>query len=152
MYNAKARPANKSNSFARHRFPPSIIRHAVWLYCRFTLGFRDIEDLLAERGIDVSIRRSRAGLVNYKTTTGSKIRICRCDDESEKCSASSPSARPSASFPSTVQPTTASMSSVTSSPETPCASSETPPWRSGSLHPLSQREFPHIGPRALSGR
>ncbi len=32
-----------------HRFPPDIIQHAVWLYCRFTLSFRDVEDLLAER-------------------------------------------------------------------------------------------------------
>lgn len=35
-----------------HRFPPDIIRHAVWLYLRFTLSLRDIEDLLAERGLD----------------------------------------------------------------------------------------------------
>ena len=41
-------------SFARHQFPPTIIRHAVWLYLRFTLSFRDVEDLLAERGIDAS--------------------------------------------------------------------------------------------------
>ena len=34
-----------------HRFPPEIISHAVWLYPRFTLSFRDVEDLLAERGI-----------------------------------------------------------------------------------------------------
>ena len=36
-------------SFARHQFPPEIIRHAVWLYFRFTLSYRDVEDLLAER-------------------------------------------------------------------------------------------------------
>jgi len=41
-------------AFKRHRFPPEIIQHAVWLYARFTLSFRDVEDLLAERGIDVS--------------------------------------------------------------------------------------------------
>jgi hypothetical protein len=40
-------------SFARHQFPPEIIRHAVWLYVRFTLSYRDVEDLLAERGLDV---------------------------------------------------------------------------------------------------
>jgi transposase-like protein len=38
-------------SFARHQFPPAIIRHAVWLYLRFTLSYRDVEDLLAERGL-----------------------------------------------------------------------------------------------------
>jgi hypothetical protein len=36
-------------SFARHQFPPAIIRHAVWLYVRFTLSYRDVEDLLAGR-------------------------------------------------------------------------------------------------------
>ncbi len=36
--------------YRRHRFPPEIISHAVWLYHRFTLSFRDVEDLLAERG------------------------------------------------------------------------------------------------------
>jgi hypothetical protein len=34
-------------SFSRHQFPPLIIRHAVWLYVRFTLSYRDVEDLLA---------------------------------------------------------------------------------------------------------
>ena len=41
-------------SFKRHRFPPEIIRRAVWLYARFTLSYRDVEDLLAERGLDIS--------------------------------------------------------------------------------------------------
>ena len=43
-----------SPSYARHRFPPAIIQHAVWLYFRFALSYRDVEDLLAERGIDAS--------------------------------------------------------------------------------------------------
>ena len=38
--------------YARHQFPPEIIRHAVWLYLRFTLSYRDVEELLAERGLD----------------------------------------------------------------------------------------------------
>jgi putative transposase len=42
--------------FRRHRFPAEIIAHAVWLYCRFPLSFRDVEDLLAERGINVSFQ------------------------------------------------------------------------------------------------
>jgi hypothetical protein len=37
-------------SYRRHRFPPAIIQHAVWLYLRFTLSYRDVEDLLADRG------------------------------------------------------------------------------------------------------
>src|SRR5579859_4667550 len=44
----------KPISYKRHRFPPDVIRHAVWLYFRFTLSLRDVEALLAERGIEVS--------------------------------------------------------------------------------------------------
>jgi hypothetical protein len=46
-------------SYRRHRFPPTIIQHAIWLYLRFTLSYRDIEDLLAQRGIEVyeTVRR-----------------------------------------------------------------------------------------------
>ena len=43
-------------SYARHQFPAEIIQHAVWLYLRFTLSYRDVEELLAERGITVSTR------------------------------------------------------------------------------------------------
>jgi hypothetical protein len=46
-------------SYARRQFPPDVIRHAVWLYLRFTLSYRDIEDLLAERGLDVSYETAR---------------------------------------------------------------------------------------------
>jgi putative transposase len=46
-------------SFVRHQFPPAIIRHAIWLYVRFTLSYRDVEDLLAERGLDVSYETVR---------------------------------------------------------------------------------------------
>ncbi len=48
-------------SYARYRFPPVIIQQAVWLYARFTLSFRDVEDLLAERGIMVSYETVPAG-------------------------------------------------------------------------------------------
>jgi putative transposase len=40
-------------SYARHRFPPDVIRQAVWLYPRFTLSYRDVEELLAVRGLHV---------------------------------------------------------------------------------------------------
>ena len=42
-----------------YRFPPEIISHAIWLYHRFCLSFRDVEDLLAERGIIVSYESIR---------------------------------------------------------------------------------------------
>lgn len=41
----------KPISYKRHRFPPDVIRQAVWLYFRFTLSLRDVEEVLAARGI-----------------------------------------------------------------------------------------------------
>jgi hypothetical protein len=46
-------------SYRRHRFPPVVIQHAVWLYLRFTLSYRDVEELLAERGLDLSYESVR---------------------------------------------------------------------------------------------
>jgi hypothetical protein len=46
-------------SYRGYRFPPDIISHAVWLYHRFCLSFRDVEDLLAQRGITVSYETIR---------------------------------------------------------------------------------------------
>ncbi len=45
--------------YKRHRFPPEIIQYVVWLYHRFSLSHRDVEDLLAERGITVSYESIR---------------------------------------------------------------------------------------------
>ena len=52
-------------SYRRHRFPVEIIQHAVWLYFRFPLSFRDVEDLLAERGIDVSYETVRRWSIKF---------------------------------------------------------------------------------------
>ena len=46
-------------SYQRHRFPSEIISHAVWLYHRFCLSFREVEELLAERGITVTYETVR---------------------------------------------------------------------------------------------
>ena len=48
-------------SYAGYRFPPEIIQQAIWLYLRFTLSFRDVEDLLAERGISSPMKLFGAG-------------------------------------------------------------------------------------------
>jgi len=48
-----------SISYKRHRFPPEIIAHAVWLYVRFNLRLREVEEMLLERGIDVSYETIR---------------------------------------------------------------------------------------------
>ncbi|UQV19382.1 IS6 family transposase [Brevundimonas albigilva] len=49
----------KPLSFKRHRFPAEVIRHAVWLYFRFSLSLRDVEEMLAQRGIEVSYETIR---------------------------------------------------------------------------------------------
>ncbi len=49
----------KKPSYQRHRFPFEIISHAVWLYHRFCLSFREVEELLAERGITVTYETVR---------------------------------------------------------------------------------------------
>ncbi len=51
--------------FKRHRFPSEIICHSVWLYARFTLSYRDIEDLLAERGLDISYETVRRWFLKF---------------------------------------------------------------------------------------
>ena len=51
--------------YKRHRFPPEIIQHAVWLYHRFNLSARGIEDLLAERGIVVSYEAIRLWCIKF---------------------------------------------------------------------------------------
>ena len=60
-------------SFARHQFPPAIIRHAVWLYVRFTLSYRDVEDLLAERGLDVSYETVRRWVLKFGPLFGQEL-------------------------------------------------------------------------------
>jgi putative transposase len=52
-------------TYKRHRFPPDIISYAVWLYYRFNLSHRDIEDLLAERGITVSYETIRLWCIKF---------------------------------------------------------------------------------------
>ena len=46
-------------TYKRHRFPPEIIAHTVWLYFRFALSYRDVEELLAERGVVVTYETIR---------------------------------------------------------------------------------------------
>jgi putative transposase len=52
-------------SYARHHFPADVIRHAIWLYLRFTLSYRDAEELLAERGLDVSYETIRRWVIKF---------------------------------------------------------------------------------------
>ncbi len=52
-------------NFSGHRFPPDVIRYAVYLYFRYTISFRDIEEMLAERRIDVSYETIRCWTIKF---------------------------------------------------------------------------------------
>ena len=64
-------------SYRRHRFPSKIIQHAVWLYFRFSLSFRDVEDLLAERGIYVSYETVRRWAFKFGQAYARRLRQSR---------------------------------------------------------------------------
>ncbi len=67
----------QKTSYARYRFPPAIIRHAVWLYFRFPLSYRDVEDMLAERGIDVSYESVRRWALKFGSAYARTLRRLR---------------------------------------------------------------------------
>jgi putative transposase len=61
-------------SYARHQFPTAIIQHAVWLHVRFTLSYRDVEDPLAERGLDVSYETVRRWVLKFGPAIARRLR------------------------------------------------------------------------------
>jgi putative transposase len=61
-------------SYAGYRFPPVIIQQAIWLYVRFTLSFRDIEDLLSERGIAISYETVRRWVNHFGPRIAAELR------------------------------------------------------------------------------
>jgi|TARA_B110000263_G_scaffold233279_1_gene229981 putative transposase len=65
---------NKSTMYKRYRFPPEIIQYAVWLYFRFNLSHRDIEDLLAQRGIIVTHESIRLWCNKFGSKFATRLR------------------------------------------------------------------------------
>ena len=61
--------------YKRHRFPPEVIQYAVWLYYRFNLSHRDIEDLLAERGVAVSYESIRLWCKKFGPKFARRLRV-----------------------------------------------------------------------------
>jgi putative transposase len=61
-------------SYAGYRFAPEVIDQAIWLYLRFTLSFRDVEDLLAERGIAVPYETVRPWVNHFEPTIAAHLR------------------------------------------------------------------------------
>jgi len=64
-------------SFKRHRFPPDVIRNSVWLYARFTLSFRDVEEMFAERGLDVSYETVRRWFLKFGSVVAANLKRVR---------------------------------------------------------------------------
>ncbi len=62
------------NSYRRHRFSPAVIQHAVWLYLRFTLSYRDVEELLAQRGLDLSYESIRCWVLKFGPMIARRLR------------------------------------------------------------------------------
>ena len=64
-------------SYARHRYPPEVIRHAVWLYLRFTLSYRDVEELLADRGSATTYETVRRWALKFGPVFARNLRRLR---------------------------------------------------------------------------
>src|SRR5919202_2096064 len=64
-------------SYSGYRFPPDIIQRAVWMYLRFTLSYRDVEELLAERGIIVAYERIRRWVLSFGPIIARRLRASR---------------------------------------------------------------------------
>ncbi len=77
-------------SFKRHRFPPEIIRHSIWLYARFTLSFRDVEEMLAEIGLDVSYETLRRGFLRFGPAIAANLRRTRPRASGQRTAAKRP--------------------------------------------------------------
>ena len=69
-------------SYAGYRFPAEIIQQAIWLYLRFTLSLRDVEDLLAERGVTVSYETVRRWVNHFGPMVAADLRKRRAKPHS----------------------------------------------------------------------
>jgi putative transposase len=64
-------------SYRRHRFPPEIISHCVWLYFRFALSFRDIEEIMNERGVTLTYETIREWSQKFGTSFAKRLKTHR---------------------------------------------------------------------------
>ncbi len=65
---------SSSSLYQRHRFPPEIISHCVWLYYRFALSFRDVEEIMAERGVTLSYEAIREWSRKFGNSFAKKLK------------------------------------------------------------------------------
>jgi len=71
----------KTSIYSRHRFHPDIIRRAIWMYFRFNLSFRDVEELMTERGVELSYETIRRWVDKFGSTYAKRIK-CRSEGPS----------------------------------------------------------------------
>jgi len=69
-------PSPAPNAYQRHRFPAEIISHCVWLYFRFCLSYRDVEELMAERGVILTYEAVRYWCRKFAHSTGFSGSVC----------------------------------------------------------------------------
>jgi putative transposase len=67
-------PPLPTNLYKRHRFPAEIISHCVWLYFRLCLSYRDVEELMAERGVTLTYEAVRYGCRKFGQTYANQLR------------------------------------------------------------------------------
>lgn len=111
----------------RHRFPADFIRRTVWLNFRFSLKFRDVEEMMAQRGLDVSYETIRCRTIKFGPLIARRLMrrrwpptprwhldemVCLIDDESDNSSGSNRKPRPKDSSPPTRRSTTTSTPNV----------------------------------------
>ena len=65
---------SSSVSYCRHRFPAEIISHCVWLYFRFALSFRDVEEIMSERGVTLTYETIREWSLKFGTSFAKKLK------------------------------------------------------------------------------
>ena len=63
-------------SYSGYRFPAEVIQHAVWIYLRFTLSYRDVEELLAERGIEASVLVPLLSEIEFARAAAGSVGAC----------------------------------------------------------------------------
>ena len=66
--------AERPNPYRGHRFPAEVIAHAIRLYLRFALSFQDVEELLAERGVQVSYETVRRWVGEFGARYAEELR------------------------------------------------------------------------------
>jgi putative transposase len=74
MYVGAVAEGMRKISYAGYRFPPEVIHQAIWLYLRFTLSFRDVEDLLADRRVAVSCETVRRWVNHFGPMIAAHLR------------------------------------------------------------------------------